>query len=167
MTPSGIVGEAYLLIVSIIVLAGFAAVYQSSYSSISEAVRLEALDARERVEKRLVIAAVFYNSGEGVLEVYVKSVGVRGVSLGEVQASSFYLFSQGRFEHFRYSDSGGAGTWRLELVSDSLGNGVLDRGDTLRAVLKPSSPLAEGTYSVRIVMPTGRVVEEAFSIGGG
>lgn len=166
MTPSGIVGEAYLLIVSMVILAGFSTVYYNSYSSISEAVRLEALEARERVEKRLMIAAVHYDSAERVLVVYVKSVGLRGVSLGELQASSIYLVSHGYFEHFRYDRDGGPGSWSLELVSDSLGNGVLDRGDTLRAVLRPSSGLAEGTYSVRLVMPTGRVAEEVFSVGG-
>jgi hypothetical protein len=166
VSPSGIVGEAYLLIVSIIILAGFSTVYYSSYSSLGEAVRLEALEARDRVEKRLVVAAINYDASQGVLEVYLKSVGARGISRGELQASSIYLISNGYFQHFAYSEGGGPGTWSLELVSDSLGNGVLDRGDTARAVLRPSGALANGTYVVRVVMPTGRVVEEVFSVGG-
>lgn len=166
MSASGIVGEAYLLIIAVIVLAGFSTLYQSSYSSIGEAVRVEALEARERVEKRLVIAAVNYDSGRGVLEVYLKSVGVRGISRAELQASSIYLVSSGYFRYFSYSESGGPGSWSLELVSDSLGNGVLDRGDTARALLRPGEALANGTYVARVVMMTGRVVEEVFSVGG-
>ncbi|MEM4290179.1 MAG: hypothetical protein QXQ48_07925 [Nitrososphaerota archaeon] len=166
MSPSGIVGEAYLLIVSIVVLAGFSTVYYSSYSSIGEAVRLEAMDVRDRVEKRMVIAAVYYDSASGVLEVYLKSVGLRGILTAELKSSSFYLFSQGFFQQFSYSELGGQGSWSLEIVADSLGNDVLERGDTVKAVIRPSGALDAATYTVRMVMPTGHVLEEVFSIGG-
>lgn len=166
MNPAGIVGEAYLLIVSILVLAGFSTLYHSSYSTIGEAVRLEAAELKERVEKKLMIAAVHYDDAQGVLEVYVKSVGRGAVSAGELKSSSFYLVSQSYFQHFAYSDSGAAETWSYELVLDSLGDGALGRGDTVKAVLRPASGLAPGTYLVRLVMPSGRVSEEVFSVGG-
>ncbi|MEM0382417.1 MAG: hypothetical protein QXW60_05230 [Nitrososphaerota archaeon] len=166
MNPAGIVGEAYLLIISMLVLAGFSTLYHSSYSAIGEAVRLEAAELKERIEKRLIIAAVYYDAGQGLLEVYVKNVGRGAVTAGELKASSFYLISQSYFQHFTYSGSGSAETWSYELVMDSLGDGVMGRGDTVKAVLRPSGGLASGTYLVRLVLPNGRVSEEVFSVGG-
>jgi len=153
-----------LLIVSVVVLAGFSTIYSSSVTSVGDALRAHARGLRERLETRLVIAAIYYNASAGELHAYVKNVGERSMSSGELSALSVYLYSNSFFEGYVYGS--GPGSWSYEIVSDSHSNGALDWGDTMRIVARPSTPLSNATYLVRIVTGGGAVFEESFSVGG-
>ncbi len=157
-------GEAVLLIVSVVVIAGFSTVYSSSVSSIGDALRVQARELKEKVETRLVIAAVHYDAAAGELLIYVKNVGRRGLADGELSAISVYLYSRGFFEHYAYGD--GRGSWSHEIVADSHSNGVLDWGDTVLIKARPRAGLGGGTYVVRLVTPWGSPIEAVFSVAG-
>jgi hypothetical protein len=157
-------GEAILLIVSVVVIAGFSTIYSSSVSSIGDALRAQARELKERVETRLVVAAVHYDAAAGELLIYVKNVGRRGLGGGELSAVSVYLYSRGFFEHYVYGD--GPGSWSYEIVADSHSNDVLDWSDTILITARPRAGLGGGTYVARLVTPWGGSIEAVFSVAG-
>lgn len=164
MSGVPIIVESLFLIVSMVIFSAFAAVYVSNSSMINDFQRnsLNSLKDRYQTEVRIVLS--LYDAENGLLRIFVKNIGMKDISLGELMLSDLYLISNQLVERYSYSDERVRGTWSCRLINDFDMDGKWSRGETIEINAVPPSPLGSGDYVVRLVLYNGLSFDGYFSV---
>ncbi|MEM3906201.1 MAG: hypothetical protein QXZ17_04955 [Nitrososphaerota archaeon] len=164
MSSTPIIIESLFLIVSMVAFSAFTAVYLSNSSLISDFQRSSLSALRDRYQTDVRIVFAFYDADHGSLRIFVKNVGNKDISKGELRLIDLYLISSQRVERYSYSDDGAPGSWVYRLINDFDMDGKWSRGETVEITVVPLSALTAGDYVVRIVLHNGLSFDGYFSL---
>lgn len=161
---TNIVSETYLLVAAVIAASILGGAVAYGATSMSDSMRIAWLNANERSKVMVEVVFAFGSSDESVAHVYVKNVGEKSFSDGEIRLSDIFFGPRGAFERVPYSASGAPPRWVYTIVNDD-GDGVWEPGETIQVDVYWLANLGRGDYYFRFVTPFGKYAESLFTAG--
>ncbi len=155
-----IISEGLVLIAAVIAATSMAMAVISNLHQLQEIQSSIVRDLRERAATKLAVVAVIESpspSGKDLL-VYVKNVGLRELTLSELQGMTAMIVSSSWTGVLKHSTDGSPGTWSIEGSVKT----VL-RGETVVIRLHLPTALGRGEHVLRLILPNGSLFEEVFS----
>jgi archaellum component FlaG (FlaF/FlaG flagellin family) len=155
-----VISEGLVLIAAVIAATSMAMAVISNLQQLQELQSSIVRDLRDRAATKLAVVAVIESPSQPgqVFRVYLKNVGLRELTLAELQGMTVMIVSSSWTGVLRYSADGSPGTWSIE----GSVRAVL-RGETLAIRLQLPTSLGRGEHVLRLVLPNGSLFEEVFS----
>ena len=155
-----IVSEGLVLIAAVIAATSMAMAVISNLHQLQELQSSVVRDLRDRAMTKLAVVAVIESPSQPGQEfrIYIKNVGLRELTLAELQGMTAMIVSSSWTGVLRYSADGSPGTWSVEGDVRT----VL-RGETFVIRMHLPTSLGRGEHVLRLVLPNGSLFEEVFS----
>jgi hypothetical protein len=155
-----VISEGLVLIAAVIAATSMAMAVISNLQQLQELQSSIVRDLRDRAATKLAVVAVIESPSQPgqVFRVYLKNVGLRELTLAELQGMTAMIVSNSWAGVLRYSADGSPGTWSIEGEVRT----VL-RGETFVIRLQLPTSLRRGEHVLRLVLPNGSFFEEVFS----
>lgn len=160
---SSIIIDAIALISAALVVTSVLGTYYANLAVFNEASDLRIRNVKDRLLSDFVVVDLFYNSTDNSVLIFLKNVGLRDITHGELKLSEIYITSKSLHLVIPYSDVPLSGRWNYEILNDLNSDGVWGPGETVVMSARPPYQLSSGTYKVKVVMSNGVTVEETFS----
>jgi archaellum component FlaG (FlaF/FlaG flagellin family) len=155
-----VISEGLVLIAAVVAATSMAMAVISNLQQLQELQSSIVRDLRDRAATKLAVVAVIESPSQPgqVFRVYLKNVGLRELTLAELQKMTAMIVSNSWAGVLRYSADGSPGTWSIEGEVRT----VL-RGETFVIRLHMPTSLGKGEHVLRLVLPNGSFFEEVFS----
>jgi archaellum component FlaG (FlaF/FlaG flagellin family) len=111
-----VISEGLVLIAAVIAATSMAMAVISNLQQLQELQSSIVRDLRDRAATKLVVVAVIESPSQPgqVFRVYLKNVGLRELTLAELQGMTAMIVSNSWAGVLRYSTDGSPGTWSIE-----------------------------------------------------
>jgi archaeal flagellar protein FlaG len=154
---SNLIGEAILIIASVIVAGSVAGIVMSKVGTFESTVTST---SNAQKDKMLTKISIVYatNSTDTLANIYVKNVGKNPIV--SLNRTDVYFGEIGAVQRYSYSTSGADDTWKFNPSLPS----TWQQMETLRIDLKENSLAKQKTYSITIVTPNGVSDDYVFSL---
>lgn len=158
-----IMSEVFITVAAIIVISVFTASFLGNMQQLRDIQILVTQSLEEKMSVDIKIVFAYANKGETTVKVWIKNVGVKGISYSLIGKGDLFFGPDGNFSYIPYN-SDTLPTWNFTVLNDVDGDGRWDRGETIQITIYLDTTLDNGDYYVRYVTYTGCYDEYQFSI---
>ena len=154
---SGLIGEAILIIASVIVAGTIAGVVLSQIGVFQSTITETTTSQQDKLLTKIKIIFAS-NSTDTEAEIWVKNVGKNPITT--LDKVDVYFGPVGSVDRYAYSVGGGDGSWEYDAGIIN----VWQQMDTLQLNLTETSLAESTTYEIRVITPEGISDDYIFSL---